>query len=816
VAEWISSAGERLSKIVAQMAQITIQQAFDLALQHHRAGRLGEAEKIYRQILAQQPNHADAMRLLGVIAHQRGRAEVAVDLFRRAITLRPAYAEAHTNLGTALKDMGQLDEAIAASRQAIILNPQLREAHTNLANALKDTGRLDEAIAAYRQAVALDPNLPEAHSNLGNVLRDKGRLDEAIAAYRQAIALRPGYAEAHSNLGNVLRDKKQFDEAIVAYRQAIALNPNLPQAYVNLGNALKDNGHLDEAIAACRQAIALDPDLPQAHVNLGNALKDNGQLDQAIAAYRQAIALRPGYAEAHNNLGIALKDKGRLDEAITAYRQAIALRPGYAEAYSNLCNALREAGQLDEAIAACRQAIVLNPQIREAHISLGNLLKDKGQLDEAIAIFRQAIALNPNLPEAHSNLAFTLHYHPGYDARAIAEEHRLWNRQHAEPLRKFIQPHTNDRDPDRRLRIGYVSPDFRSHAVGLNLLPLFHHHDRKQFEITCYAQTPHPDAITAQFQQHADRWRNIVGRCDGHQQVADLIRQDGIDILVDLALHTANNHLLVFARKPAPVQATFAGYPGSTGLSAIDYRFSDPYLDPIGMDESVYSERTIRLADCFWCYDPLDCRDIPVNALPALRSSVVTFGCLNNFCKFNDDVLELWAKVMRQVDNSRLLSLAPPGSHRSRILERFQKQGIDPGRIEFVTRQSRREYLETYHRIDLGLDTFPYNGHTTSLDSLWMGVPVVSIVGDRAVARAGWCQLSNLGLGELAGQTAKEFVRLAVELAKDLHRLEQLRSTLRRRMEQSPLMDAPKFARNIEAAYRRMWRTWCETASTTN
>jgi predicted O-linked N-acetylglucosamine transferase (SPINDLY family) len=402
--------------------------------------------------------------------------------------------------------------------------------------------------------------------------------------------------------------------------------------------------------------------------------------------------------------------------------------------------------------------------------------------------------------------------HPGYDGRSIAEEYRRWNGQHAEPLRKFIEPHTNNRDPDRRLRIGYVSPDFRDHVVGRNLLPLFRQHDRRHFEITCYAQTPRRDAMTSQFQQYSDRWRNIVGLSD--EQVANQIRQDEIDILVDLALHTSGNRLLVFARKPAPVQVTFAGYPSSTGLSAIDYRLSDPYLDPIGMDESIYSEQTIRLPDSFWCYDPLDCRDIPVNPLPALDSGVVTFGCLNNFCKVNDDVLALWAKVLRQVDNSRLLYLAPLGSCRARTLERLREEGLDPRRVEFVGRQSRREYLETYHRIDLGLDTFPYSGHTTSLDSLWMGVPVVTLVGNRAVARAGWCQLSNLGLGELAGQSPEQYVQIAVELAKDLPRLEQLRSTLRRRMEQSPLMDAAKFARNIEAAYREMWHNWCKTVPT--
>jgi predicted O-linked N-acetylglucosamine transferase (SPINDLY family) len=793
------------------MPQLTIQQAFDLALQHHQAGRLREAESLYRQILTHQPKHAEAMHLLGVIAHQTGQNDIALDLIRRAITINPNSPNVHVTLGNALRDKRQLDEAIAAYRQAIALRPSYAEAHSNLGVALKDNGQLDEAIAVFRQAIALRHDYADAHSNLGNALTEKGQLDEAIAAFRQAIALRPDYADAYSNLGVALKDNGQLDEAIAAYRQAIALRPANAKAHNNLGIALKDNGQLDEAIAAYRQAIALRPGYAEAHSNLGNALKDKGKLDQAIAAYRQAIALRPGYAEAHGNLGVALKDNGQLDQAIAAYQRAIALNPNLPEAHCNLGNALTVKRQLDEAIAACRQAIVLRPAYAEAYSDLGNALTANGQLDEAIAAYRQAITLRPGYAEAHSNLIYALHLHRACDAQAIAEEHRRWNRQHAEPLAKFIQPHSNDRDPDRRLRIGYVSPDFRNHAVGLNLLPLFRQHDRGQFEITCYAQTPSPDAMTAEFQQNADRWRNIVGLSD--EQVVDQIRQDGIDILVDLALHTGGNRLLVFARKPAPVQVTFAGYPSSTGLSAIDYRLSDPYLDPIGMDESIYSEKTVRLPDSFWCYDPLDCRDIPVNALPALKSGVVTFGCLNNFCKVNDEVLTLWAKVLRQVDNSRLLHLAPLGSHRPRTLERFAQEGIDPERIEFVGRQPRREYLETYHRIDLGLDTFPYNGHTTSLDSLWMGVPVVTLVGKSAVARAGWCQLSNLGLAELAGQTAEQFVRIAVELANDLPRLGQLRSTLRQRMEQSPLMDAPKFARNIESAYRQMWRTWCETAS---
>jgi predicted O-linked N-acetylglucosamine transferase (SPINDLY family) len=641
-------------------------------------------------------------------------------------------------------------------------------------------------------------------------LTDKGQLDEAIAAYHRAISLMPGYAPAQANLGNALRAKGQLDEAAAACRRAIALNPDLPEAHGNLGSVLRDQGKLDEAIAAYRQALVVHPGYAEGHGNLGTALREKGQLDDGLVELHRAIALKPRFAVAYVNLGNTLRDKGQHHEAIAAYRAAIGLDENLAGAYSNLGNALRDLGQLDEAVAACRQAIALDANFADARNNLGNALKAQGELDEAIAAYRQAIALRPGYVDAHGNLLFTILYHPDYDARKIAEENRAWNLQHAARPRRFTE-HRNDPSPRRRLRIGYVSPDFRDHAVGRNILPLFRHHDHGEFEITCYAQTACPDAMTAEFQQNADRWRDIAGLSD--DDLAQKIRGDSIDILVDLALHTDKNRLLVFARKPAPVQATFAGYPGSTGLTAIDYRLSDPYLDPAGIDESVYSERTIRLPDSFWCYDPLDCGDIAVNPLPALRGGAVTFGCLNNFCKINDGVLALWARVMREVESSRLLLLAPPGGHRARMLERFTEAGIDPRRIEFVAYQSRRKYMETYHRIELGLDTFPYNGHTTSLDSFWMGVPVVTLIGSRAVARAGWCQLSNLGLAELAGETPEQFVRVAAELAKDLPRLGELRATLRRRMEQSPLMDARKFARSIEAAYRGMWRTWCESVA---
>jgi predicted O-linked N-acetylglucosamine transferase (SPINDLY family) len=789
------------------MPEMTIQQAFDLALQRHREGRLNEAESGYRQILAVDPAHFESLHHLGLIAHQVGRNEIAVDFIRQALALQPDSPAAHSNLGNALRDMGHLDESIAAHRQAIALKPDLPEAHNNLGNALKDGRRFQEAIASYRQALTLKPDYPEAHSNMGSALRDNAQLVEAIAAYRQALALQPDFAEALSNLGIALRDMGQLDESIAACLQAIALQPGYPAAHCNLGNALHEKGQTGEAIAACLQAIALKPDFPEAHNTLGNARKTRGQLDEAIAAYRHALTLKPDYPEAHSNLGNALKDKGQLEEAMAAYREAILLKPDFSEAHSNLGTALKDAGRLDEAVDCFRRALDLNPDHSDFHSNLGIALKDTGQVEEAVDCFRRALDLNPDRPDFHSNLLLTLNYHPGFDTHAIAKEHRRWNRQHAEPLRRFIQPHLNDRTPGRRLRIGYVSPDFKEHAVGQNVLPLVAAHDRGSFEVFCYADVIRPDAVTEQFRVSAQHWRSTVGLTD--EQLAAEIRRDRIDVLVDLALHTAKNRLATFARKPAPVQVTFAGYPGSTGLTAIDYRLSDPHLDPPGGDESVYSEQTVRLPHTFWCYDPVDCRDLAVSAPPSLSNGFITFGCLNNFCKINDGVLRLWGKVLQTVPASRLLLLAPEGSHRQHALDVLGQEGIASERIEFVSPQPRRKYLELYRRIDLCLDTLPYNGHTTSLDCFWMGVPVVTLVGQTIVGRAGLSQAMNLDLPGLVAWTPDQYVKIASGLASDLPRLAQLRSTLRQRMESSPLMDAPRFARDIEAAYRGMWRKWC-------
>ena len=373
---------------------------------------------------------------------------------------------------------------------------------------------------------------------------------------------------------------------------------------------------------------------------------------------------------------------------------------------------------------------------------------------------------------------------------------------------KFIQPHPNDRSPDRRLRVGYVSPNFGNHPVGRFLLPLLESHDRTSFETFCYASVDIPDAMTDRCRTHADVWRDVHQLSD--EQLANTIRQDQIDILVDLTMHMGNNRLLVFARKPAPVQVTYLAYCGTTGLSTMDYRLTDPYLDPPGEVEGFYSEQSVRLPETYWCYRPA-IETPPVHALPALTVGRVSFGSLNNFCKVTPPVLATWSRLLQAVPGARLLLHARTGSHRDRVRRFLTEQGVLAERVVFIDFQPMTEYFDVYEQVDVALDPFPYGGGTTTCDALWMGVPVVSLAGPRAVGRGGLSILSNLGLSDWVAHDAEQYVQIAVGLVSDLLRLSNIRATLRQRMQSSVLMDAPRFARNIEAAYREMWRRWCVT-----
>ncbi len=582
------------------------------------------------------------------------------------------------------------------------------------------------------------------------------------------------------------------------------LEPLVASHAINLGIAHCQQGDFSAAESILRETLTREPGNAQAAFNLGNALHGLGRAREALEQYRCAAQLKPDYADALSNMGNVLKELGDFSSAREAFDAALRIRPDYVIALNNLGCLLRTLGQSDEAEDTLRRALVISPERAALHDNLGNVLKDAGELGEAIDCFRKALEFDPKNAATHGNLAYALSFQ-SLEAQPILDECARWNERFAAPLEPSMSSRPHDLSPNRRLRIGYVSPDFREHCQSLFTAPLFTHHDHARFEVFCYSSAERPDAHTRRISLCADVWRDVRPLND--LALSEVIREDRIDILVDLTMHMANGRPLVFARKPAPVQIAWLAYPGTTGMTAIQYRLSDPRLDPDGFDGH-YSERTLRLADTFWCYDPLT-EEPPVNPLPALRRGYLTLGCLNNPCKLTHHTLWLWGGVMRALPDARLMLMAPAGRHRQRLIQRLEAQDIAARRVDFVGYRPRAEYLRSYHDIDFALDTFPYNGHTTSLDGLWMGVPTVTRVGRTSVGRGGLSQLFHLDLLDLAGETDAAFVNIAVELAKNISRLAHLRQHLRSRMERSPLMDGARFAKNIEEAYRQAWTAYC-------
>ena len=688
------------------------QQAFTLALQHHQAGRLAEAEALYRQILSVQPGHSDALHLLGAIALVTGNCEAALALISRADAAQPSHPVYLSNMG-------------------------------------------------------------EAHRRLGHA-------DEAIACLRRALALQPEFPDALTNLGSAFAQKEQWPEAVACFQRAATLMPDHAGSFENLSLAFTMQGLWMQAVESLRRVLALRPSSAEAHNNLGHALLLTGQWEEAAACCRRATELRPIFIEALNHLGIALTALGRLDDAADALQNALRLQPGCAVTHNNL----------------------------------GNMLRDRGDLDESIAAFRRALEFDPHCVGAHDNLLYSLHFHPrgqGADnGESLAAEHRRWGELHAEPSGKSILPHGNDRNPARKLRIGYVSPDFRSHSVACFIEGLLAAHDRAQAEVFCYADLAREDGTSARLRSHVEHWRSITGMSD--EKVARLIRADAIDILVDLAGHTSGNRLLVFARKPAPIQVTWLGYCDTTGIAAMDFRLTDAHADPPGATGHLHTEKLVRLPDGAWCFRQPDASP-PVAALPAAREGHITFGCFGTRAKMNDEMFAVWSGLLLEVPGSRLLlknlSFREPSLQR-RVREVFTDAGITPERIEFLGwLPAPGDHLAAYERMDIALDTFPYHGTTTTCEALWMGVPVITLAGRTHASRVGVSLLSNIGLHECIAENADDYIRIAAQLSRDLPRLTQLRTTLRHRMAASPLMDATRFARHVEAACRQMWTDWC-------
>ena len=793
---------------------LTIDEAMKLAGEYLYNGRLDEAEILLRQIVTTAADFHPAYNLLGVIAFNKGELPLSAGLIAKASALAPEEGIYHRHLSELYRRLGRLDDAVAEGKRAAELRQDDPDAYYNLGFALAGKCDWNAAILSYRQALELNPQHDLLWNNLGMALEKLGDLPSAEAAYTKAIELNPANSDAQFNLETIYGApglQRELPETKPEFLPDVSPVGEPAPLDMNTVVTLFAEGRYAEATSLAQTLTVRFPLHGFGWKALGVTLKKMGRNMDALASMRQATALLPNDAQAHNNLGNLLQELGRLDESLTSCHRALEINPDFAEAHINLGNTLFELLQFNEAEACYRRALKIKYDYSAAHSNLGNALRELGRINEAISSYRQALIYDPSNAMAHSNLLGALNFHPDLSREEVFQASREYDALIGLPLRSGWPAFSNDRNPHRRLRVAYFSLDFRRHPVALFAEPIFANHDKSQVEIFCYAEVVREDEVTARFRQYAGHWHSTVGLSD--EAMAEMIRNHRIDILVDLAGHTSGNRLPVFARKPAPIQITYLGYPGTTGLSAMDYRITDHYADPDGIADAFYSEQLLRLPNSLWCYRPG--ADMPeVSPLPALARGHLTFGSFNNFNKIEQPTLELWAELLRALPTSRLMMLTvPEGEPRLRLANRFAQLGIAAQRLEFHGKLPPAEFHRKFLEVDITLDPVNVNGATTTCESLWMGVPVLSLAGERFLTRAGLSILSTAGFADFAATSREDYIRIARLFADDLSQLAEIRAGLRDRIRTSPLIDEVGFTRNLEKLYRDIWRKWCNKTS---
>ena len=738
-------------------------------------GRLTEARKVLEKQLARRPNDGPARRLLGKVLFSLGDADDGIAHIRRALELPSAESGIACDLGTMLLARKAWDEAITAFRRELVGQPDHSDSLYNLAWSLRQVGCANEAVVYLRKLVSAHPRHSRGWFNLGNLLMDQGEHEQAVAAYRSVLTLAPNDVAVLVNLGEVLRRLERNDEAVAVFRRALSLEP----------------GHI----------IAAN--------NLGNLLTALGQIEAALSIYKQALTWRPEDATTLYNLALAEKAADRWEQAAARLLHVTALDPDMTDAWNALGTVYLLLEMLSEAEMALRRAMTLQPHHAHVWNNLGLLHGACGQGELAIASYRRALELAPSNAAIHSNLLFQMVHQPGLSRQEVFDEHRRYGTCQ-ETLAEPLWIPTPTPDDSRPLRIGYVSPDFREHAVTILFESVLKHHDPRVVETTCYDIGNRPDMTTTRLQARANRWRTI-----GHlspDAAACLIRDDNIDILVDLAGHTSGNGLPIFARKPAPIQATWLGYPGTTGLTRIDYRLTDSGADPPGVTDDFHTESLERL-DCITCFrPPIDTPEVQLP--PMINRGRVRFGSFNKPQKLGPAVIGAWSRLLTALPDAELLLVVSAGDQPIALhnwRSQFAAYGIAPERILVTPRQSLRGFLELVAGVDVALDPFPYGGGTTSMFTLWMGVPLVCLDGADSVSGSA-ALLRYCGLCDLVAETADgdvtaidRYVSIATALAADYSRLCHLRATLRPALLASPLMDDGRLARLLEEKYRQWW-----------
>jgi predicted O-linked N-acetylglucosamine transferase (SPINDLY family) len=788
-------------------AASTIEQTFSEAVARQKAGDFPAAERLYRVILDSDPEHAKANHNLGALAVQTGRPGRGLPYLLAAVNADPVQKQYWLSYIDALALDGQVDDA----RQTLALARQHGLAGQDV-DAL--ASRLHDGVPRSEQSrrkdksgkrPKTDPSAREVNSLVAAF--KAGQRSNAIALARAMTERFPGHWLGWKVLGVVLQQMGMDAEALAPMEKTVALAPKDAEAHYNLGVVLQNLGRLIEAEASYLVALRLNPAYEKAYVRLAGTLKAMGRLDEAVTVLHGAAQLNPSSSDVFWDLGMVLTSLCRLSEAEAVFRRVIQIDPAIVEAYINLSAVLRDLGQLDEAEANARRAVALRPDSADAQSNLGLVLHDRGRLDEAEACWRQALRWRPDFPEAYSNLLFCMTQNATADPASLFAKHRAFAERFEAPLIASWQGHANSHDPDRVLRVGFVSGDLRNHAVAYFIEPLLAELSGcSQISLYAYANHIIHDDTSERLRSHFAHWRMTASLADA--ELADRIRADGIDILIDLSGHTAKNRLLVFARKPAPLLASWMGYPGTTGLSAMDYYLADRFLLPPGQFDDQFTEKIVRLPAGAPFLPDKDAP--PIGPLPAIANGYLTFGSFNRMAKLGSAAIALWSQLLRALPDSRMLMGGmPEGEQFGPLIEAFAREGVGSGRLEFHARSDMKSYLELHRTVDVCLDTFPYNGGTTTLHALWMGVPTLSLAGHTVAGRSGAAVLGHVGLDGFIAHDATDFLQKGIAWAGDLVALSEIRTGLRERFAQSAQARPALIAAGLERALRIMWRRWC-------
>jgi protein O-GlcNAc transferase len=816
----------------------------DAGLASLRGGDAPKAEASFRAALALAPGHAEALSFLGVSLHQQGNFQAAREVLAKAIACDDASPDAHYNLAEVHSGLGEKSLAresylaclrldpqhLFASRRyaelcaaegdfqiaALAANEVLRRTPSDGRLALW-TGQLflnaklvDNAIECFTQAANLLPENLEAHQLLCRCLASTGKIEKALDIAEKAVKIAPEDQETLKYRLRLLCTARHDADAVKAGEDFARRFPEDPDGHSLLGDSLFRTKELGAAALALAQSIKLQSDKAVGYAKLGAVLMHIGHLTDAEVQLQEAIKLDPKLVAPRVHLSVVLERMPhRTEEAIEAALSAVEVDPKDTEALNWLGMLLIRNGRHSKAMESFQQSLEALPDNIGALTGYGILLAGCGQIEQAWQKFERAMEVAPNDPYSIMSAVFYSNAHPGLDKDQIFVFHQRWAAIHQKNAPAPFTTWDNDRRTDRPLRVGYLSPDLRAHSVAYFFEPLLTAHDRSRVQAFVFDNTLAADTVTMRLNDLADGWFRIVGA--GDDRVLEIIRQQRIDILVDLAGHTAEHRLSVFARKPAPLQISYLGYPNTTGLAEMDYRFTDDLADPPGAD-TYYTEQLIRLPQGFLCFQYAR-NNVDVGPLPAVQTGTITFASFNAVHKINQHVIALWARVLEATPDSRLLLKAAgyaDSQTREFMIESFAKHRIDRDRIVFAARTpSYDDHIALYNTCDIALDTFPYNGTTTTCEAMWMGVPVVTLAGDRHSARVGLSILSRLDMLDFIAHSPEEFVAIATKLAADRNRLVHLRSTLRTRMSQSQLMNSKAHANAIENAYHQIWQEWC-------